>query len=84
VNRYFIDDYLDCSDTAEECLEITRNVTEVHSRRGFEICKWVCSSREVLMKIPSEIRADSTKDSNMETRHVWGPKSRRVLIQVAD
>ena len=67
VRDRHIDDYLGCRDTVEEAVKMIQDVTEVHRRGSLEICKWICSSKEVLLSLPKEVRSSTNLDLKMES-----------------
>ena len=75
ARKHYMDDYLDSTDSATEAIKLITEVIEVNRRGGFKTTNWACSSREVLQKIPVELRStdtDLTIDSDMKTERVLG------------
>ncbi|XP_055615268.1 uncharacterized protein LOC129761557 [Toxorhynchites rutilus septentrionalis] len=44
INRHYVDDYFDSSDTVEEAVQRASEVKLIHSKGGFEIRNWVSNS----------------------------------------
>ncbi|XP_055612678.1 uncharacterized protein LOC129759287 [Uranotaenia lowii] len=59
VNKHFIDDYFDSTDTEEEAVERAISVKSVHAAGGFEIRNWVSNSVNVLEKLEASIPESS-------------------------
>jgi len=75
IERHYVDDYLDRCDTVEEAESMFKAVREIHSKGGFNICKWVTNSNELNDKIPTALRAHDSKtftESNQLTERVLG------------
>lgn len=39
--EYYIDNYLDRTETGEEVIQLILEVIEIHQKSGFEICNWI-------------------------------------------
>jgi len=66
VNRHYMDDYSDSSDTVEQGVQLCQEVIEVHRRGGFPICKFNSNSRELLSHIPVELHCTELKELTEE------------------
>ncbi|XP_062700972.1 uncharacterized protein LOC115254910 [Aedes albopictus] len=81
IDKHYVDDYFDSTDTVEEATRIAKEVELVHSKGGFEIRNWVSNSREVLRSL-GEKSADQAvhfnRDKETGTERVlgiiWNPK----------
>ncbi|XP_065076052.1 uncharacterized protein LOC135699688 [Ochlerotatus camptorhynchus] len=51
VNRHYVDDYFDSTETVEEAVKKANEVRYIHSKGGFEIRNWVSNSTEVLQQL---------------------------------
>lgn len=47
TKKFYVDDYLDSTDTEENALEIILNIQSVLSSGGFEIVNWMTNSKYV-------------------------------------
>jgi len=59
IERHYMDDYLDSSDTEAEASKLISDVIHVHGQGGFEIRNWVSNSSAVMNSIPEKLRATS-------------------------
>ncbi|XP_062538216.1 uncharacterized protein LOC134206502 [Armigeres subalbatus] len=59
--RHYVDDYVNSHDTAEEAIEVAKEVIEVHKRVGFHIRNWMSSDRSVVEKL-GEANQKPSKD----------------------
>src|SRR2546430_915303 len=83
-----MDDYLDSAHTLEEAIKLVTEVTELHRRGEFQIQKWSCSSKEVLQKIPPELRSAEGKDLTLDEMNIervlgltWNPNSDTLMFK---
>lgn len=51
IENHYVDDFLDCTDTEEEAIELIRQVKMIHTAAGFEISKFRSNSPQVLSVI---------------------------------
>lgn len=57
LHCHYVDDYLNSYDTAEQTLEIAKQIRNIHSHDGFNLRNWISNSQDVqnsLNKIESE------------------------------
>lgn len=54
--NHYMDDYLDSAQTIDDAVKIIQDVIYVHKLGGFQITNFICSSDEVIDKIPVEHR----------------------------
>ncbi|XP_053699022.1 uncharacterized protein LOC128745992 [Sabethes cyaneus] len=80
LNRHYVDDYYDSTDTVEEAIRRARDVKLVHSKGGFELRNWVSNSPEVLRSLGEEkvvqaIHFGRDKDTGNERvlGIIWNP-----------
>lgn len=62
-----MDDLLDSTDSEEEARKRVQEITDFHKSAGFQICNWLSNSLNVLQHIPDELKANSTKQLNLES-----------------
>ncbi|XP_062710516.1 uncharacterized protein LOC134288741 [Aedes albopictus] len=51
IYNHYVDDFLDCTDTEEEAIELVQNVKTIHAAAGFKISKFRSNSDKVLSAI---------------------------------
>ncbi|XP_058827121.1 uncharacterized protein LOC131687099 [Topomyia yanbarensis] len=81
VQRHYMDDYFDSTDTVEEAIKHAKDVHFIHAQGGFHIRNWVSNSEEFLREM-GERSADTTVhfDRNKTSDYervlgvVWEPK----------
>ncbi|XP_076656372.1 uncharacterized protein LOC143361016 [Halictus rubicundus] len=49
--KHYVDDYLDSVDTEDEAKRLSREVTEIHRRGGFQMCGWTSNSDAVMKEM---------------------------------
>ncbi|XP_054277733.1 uncharacterized protein LOC128996429 [Macrosteles quadrilineatus] len=64
----YMDDLLDSTDTEEEARIRIQQITEIHKSGGFKICNWLSNSKEILLEIPEDLKTNSTKQLQPESR----------------
>ncbi|XP_053686303.1 uncharacterized protein LOC128735844 [Sabethes cyaneus] len=70
INAHYVDDFLDSVDTADEAVELVRDVQYVHQQAGFEIRNFSSNAPEVLDRL-GESREPCSKTMNLEKlKHV--------------
>lgn len=82
-NKHYMDDYLDSACDVASASKMINDVIYIHSRGGFEIRNFVCSSPEVMEKIPFDHRRQEPGNIDMgvygATDRVlgiwWNPRS---------
>lgn len=82
VNRHYVDDYFDSTDTVEEAVQKACEVRFIHSKGGFEIRNWVSNSADVLQQLGESksnqiihINADKSTGNERVLGIVWDPKA---------
>ena len=55
--KFYMDDYLEAVPSASEAAKLTRDVTTVLQKSGFQLTNWACNHPDVLKGIPEERRA---------------------------
>ena len=58
----YMDDTMDSADSIEDAKKIIQDLIEVNRRGGFQICNFICSSREVTKSIPPKLRTKNWKN----------------------
>ena len=61
-NNFYMDDFLRSERTPEEAITVRKQTTELLSRGGFRLVKWISNSRDVLEGIPREEQAHPELD----------------------
>ncbi|XP_054272891.1 uncharacterized protein LOC128993157 [Macrosteles quadrilineatus] len=66
----------DSTDTEEEAKQRVQEIIEIHRAGGFQICNWMSNSKQVLLKIPENLKASQAKhlmpDTRLPTERVLG------------
>ncbi|XP_055605274.1 uncharacterized protein LOC129753482 [Uranotaenia lowii] len=82
IDSHYMDDYLQSVHTVEEAVQLASEVTEVHSKAGFDIVNWMSSNPKVLAEIgainPSAVknlRFDKESTGERLLGMVWKPES---------
>ncbi|KAM9717459.1 uncharacterized protein ACNS7B_021107 [Menidia menidia] len=65
-NNFYVDDCLKAVPTEEDAVHLVERLTELCSKGGFMLSKWVSNSRTVLMSIPEERRAKEIKSLDLD------------------
>ena len=60
--NFYVDDCLKSLKTSQEAKRVVKELTELLSRGGFRLTKWISNDREVLENIPQSERAASVVD----------------------
>eukprot|EP00117_Sycon_ciliatum_P040145 scpid23192/ scgid29549/ len=70
VERHYMDDYFDSTDTVEEATALSADVIRIHKDGGFVIRHWISNSPAVLASVPEALRANTTTvDLDVEHAH---------------
>ncbi|XP_075151975.1 uncharacterized protein LOC142226001 [Haematobia irritans] len=48
IDRHYVDDYVDCFPSVSEAIAIVKEVQNIHKQAGFELCKIVSNSEQVM------------------------------------
>lgn len=56
INRHYMDDYIDSSESPEKASKLINEVIAIHKMGGFELRGWISNSEEVFQNIPEELR----------------------------
>lgn len=82
IDKHYVDDYLDCTNTEEEAAELIAQVIHIHRMGGFHIHEWICTSKNVMLTIPEELRSQKLNLQNMDLTQTqrtlgvfWNPAS---------
>jgi hypothetical protein len=62
LNNFYVDNFLDSVDSEEEAIQRQKNLTALLKLGGFNLTKWLSSSRTVLSKISPESRSKPQLD----------------------
>ncbi|XP_053685846.1 uncharacterized protein LOC128735386 [Sabethes cyaneus] len=73
IKKHYVDDYVDSFDTAEEAIEVAKEVIEIHRRAGFHIRNWMSSNRFVL---------DSLGEANLKQSKAMLPDKETAFERV--
>ena len=60
VERHYMDDYFDSTDTVEKATALSADVIRIHKDGGFVIRHWISNSPAVLASVPEALRANTT------------------------
>ncbi|KAJ8914853.1 hypothetical protein NQ315_014866 [Exocentrus adspersus] len=63
---HYMDDYLDCANSETEALKQINDVIAVHKRAHFNICNWICNSKDVLKQINRHLVAHTEKNLDVD------------------
>ncbi|XP_055615183.1 uncharacterized protein LOC129761486 [Toxorhynchites rutilus septentrionalis] len=81
VNRHYVDDYFDSTETVKEAVKRASEVKYIHSRGGFEIRNWVSNSHAVLQQLGESktnqmvyFNTDKATGSERVLGIVWDPQ----------
>ncbi|XP_055623638.1 uncharacterized protein LOC129767049 [Toxorhynchites rutilus septentrionalis] len=81
VNRHYVDDYFDSTETVKEAVKRASEVKYIHSRGGFEIRNWVSNSHAVLQQLDESktnqmvyFNTDKATGSERVLGIVWDPQ----------
>ncbi|XP_065074719.1 uncharacterized protein LOC135698602 [Ochlerotatus camptorhynchus] len=81
VNRHYVDDYFDSTETVEEAVKKATEVRYIHSKGGFEIRNWVSNSSELLQQLGESksnqivhFNTDKATGSERVLGIVWDPQ----------
>ncbi|XP_062703553.1 uncharacterized protein LOC134286008 [Aedes albopictus] len=87
--RHYVDDYVDSFDTAEEALNVAKEVIEVHKRAGFHIRNWMSSDSKVVENLeepnqnPSKtMLADKEKEFERVLGMAWNQEDDVFLFSL--
>jgi hypothetical protein len=61
----YVDDFFKSVSTEEEAISVVQEITDLCSKGGFKLAKWICNSRKVLQSIPLEEQAKELKDLDL-------------------
>ena len=65
-NNFYIDDYLKTFGSAEEAIQVSKEVEDLLHKGGFKVTKWLSNNKDVLQKWPEEERAPKTKEMKFD------------------
>lgn len=66
IKNHYVDDLLDSVDNENEALNLARDVKMIHSKAGFNICKWKSNSKHVMQSLNQEDQSNKV-DLNPES-----------------
>lgn len=78
AKKHYMDDYLGGADTDGRSINLIQNVMTVHSRAGFQMCNWICISKNVLQHINQNTNRTMEKEITDEL------KEKRTYIGTLD
>ncbi|XP_075162850.1 uncharacterized protein LOC142235483 [Haematobia irritans] len=70
IDRHYVDDYVDCFPSDSEAIAIVKEVQNIHKKEGFELCKIVSNSEQVMQNF---------EESPVAMVDVSGDKVERIL-----
>ena len=88
LNSFYMDNFVNSEPDSASAVSSQREVTELVSRGGFRLTKWLSNSREVLADIAESERAPSASNlsSQMPTERVlgllWDTETDQLKLQV--
>jgi hypothetical protein len=68
--KFYVDDYLHSVPEKETAIQLIKDVINVQSKAGFEVCNWTSNSKEVIRSIPEELRSKELKEFDMESAEI--------------
>ena len=66
LKSFYVDDLLHSVDTEEQGICVSQQIQELLQKGGFNLNKWVSSSRQILESVPVERRAKSVQSLDLE------------------
>ena len=67
MNSLYVDDFLCTVYTEQEAVNLSRDISALCVRGGFQITKWMSNSRTVLESIPEHHRSTGFVDLNLDS-----------------
>ena len=64
--NFYVDDCLKSVPSTEEAIQLIKELSEMLSKGGFHLTKWLSNNRVVMATIPEKERAKSVKDLDLE------------------
>lgn len=62
---FYVDDCLLSVNSEEKAVSLYHNLVAICANRAFSLTKWISNNRDVLAKIPEELRAKNVKDLDL-------------------
>ena len=81
-SNFYVDDFLLSVPTVADAVDVIQNVTELCSRGGFRLTKWISNSREVIQSIPEKEKAKELKDLDMTKDALPSGRSLSVTLSI--
>ena len=79
--QHYVDDYVHCSKTVEEAIQLIKDVTQTQENGGFKLAKFISNSPEVMKSIPEEYRGVPREDGLERVLGVlWDLKSDEYIV----
>lgn len=90
VEKHYVDDYLDSTETEEEAITLISEVIKIHKKAGFDICNWISNRKKVIDKIPENLRSKNQENVNsflqQSTERVlglwWNPETDNIIFSL--
>ncbi|XP_058449373.1 uncharacterized protein LOC131429324 [Malaya genurostris] len=91
INRHYVDDYYDSTDSVDQATQRAHEVRLIHSKGGFEIRNWASNSEEVLQKLgePTPERVirfheDKTTEQERVLGLIWNTQQDELAFSVPE
>ncbi len=65
LHCFYVDDCLVSVHSEDEAVSLYHNLVAICAKGGFALTKWISNSRDVLVRIPEELRAKNVKDLDL-------------------
>ena len=82
LKNFYVDDFLKSTKTVEEAKDIVHAMTNLMSKGGFYLTKWLSNRKEVLQEIPASERAKSISLININLDDLPSEKTLGLLWDV--
>lgn len=83
-NNFYVDDMLKSFPSIYDALEGIQKVQQLCAKGGFNLTKFTCNKREVLLQIPEEHRRKDLKDSDLAIGSIKDDKALGVVWKISD
>ena len=70
LHNFYVDDMLKSVESTEMAVSLASSISQTLQQHGFELTKWISTSKEVLESLPQSQRAISEIDLDLEEAHV--------------
>jgi len=84
LRNFYVDDCLRAVDSEEEAIDLVQGLSELLSKAGFKLKKWISNSKEVMKAIPPEERAATVVTVDLDTGDLPADRMLGVLWDVEE